>query len=62
MKLDNKLGVALALGVGIGALVGVLTDNLGLWISVGLAIGAGVGNSLLKKRDRNDDAPSSKNN
>ena len=39
----------MTLGIAIGALVGVLTDNIGLWISLGLAIGAGAGNTLINK-------------
>ena len=37
------------MGISFGTLVGIVTDNIGLWLSVGLAIGAGVGNSLAQK-------------
>ena len=38
----NGAGVGLLFGV----IVGVLTDNVGLWISAGLCLGAGVGSTL----------------
>tara|TARA_R110002073_G_scaffold53840_4_gene138867 strand:+ start:73465 stop:73641 length:177 start_codon:yes stop_codon:yes gene_type:complete len=41
--------------------LGVLTDNLALWLSVGLAIGAGVGTSLMKQGDKKDGGDSSNN-
>ena len=52
MKNESKIGVGIALGCGIGAAIGVATDNLGLWIAVGIAIGAGIGTSLTKKGNK----------
>jgi|SaaInl0LU_22_DNA_1037365.scaffolds.fasta_scaffold01082_2 hypothetical protein len=49
MKKNEKF---LAWGVFGGTLVGIVTDNLGLWISLGLVIGAGVMEYLKKKNDR----------
>ena len=40
----NGAGIGLLVGV----IVGALTDNVGLWISLGLCLGAGVG-SVSKK-------------
>ncbi|MEM7086935.1 MAG: hypothetical protein AAF489_12175 [Bacteroidota bacterium] len=58
MKKGSRLGVAIALGAGIGTAIGVATDNLGLWIALGVAIGAGIGTTLMQqgnKKDNNDD-------
>ena len=48
--------MGMALGVAFGSVVGVLTDNIGLWIGVGIAIGAGVGNGM-QAQNKNDDEP-----
>ena len=42
--ITNGAGIGLCLGV----VVGSLTDNMGLWLSLGLCLGAGVG-SVSKK-------------
>ena len=42
----NAPGVGLALGIVIGSVIGVATDNIGLWIPIGVATGAGVGTSI----------------
>ena len=42
--ITNGAGIGLCVGV----IVGALTDNVGLWISLGLCLGAGVG-SVSKK-------------
>ena len=39
----NAVGVGIALGVAFGAVIGALTDNVGLWLPVGIAVGAGMG-------------------
>ena len=52
MKKEKKLASGIANGLLFGTAVGVLTKNIGLWLSVGIAIGAGVGNSLMH-RDNN---------
>ena len=33
-------------------MIGTLTNNIGLWISIGIAIGAGVGTSLIKQGEK----------
>jgi len=43
--------------------VGVLTNNIGLWLGIGIAIGAGVGNSLMQsdnKKNQDDSTPKNK--
>jgi hypothetical protein len=32
-------GERLALGIGLGTMIGVLTGNVGLWLAVGVALG-----------------------
>ena len=50
---------SLALGAGIGLLVGVViesnTDNIGPWIPLGLCLGAGVGLALGDKNKKKTD-------
>ena len=38
--------VCIGLGVAFGAVIGITTHDLGLWMGVGVAIGAGLGTSL----------------
>jgi galactitol-specific phosphotransferase system IIC component len=40
---EKATGTSVAIGIIIGSVIGVLTDNVGLWIALGVAIGAGVG-------------------
>jgi hypothetical protein len=56
MKNEKKIGLGRAFGVAAGSVIGVLTHNLALWISLGIAIGAGIGISLNQKQknDNND--------
>ena len=48
----NAKGTSTSVGVGIavGAIVGVLTDNPGLWIAIGLAVGSAVGAARTRLR------------
>mgnify|MGYP006086751559 FL=1 len=57
MKKDNKREFSIkeksiAIGVVGGTLVGVLTDNIGLWLPLGIAFGAGseLFTQMLKKK------------
>lgn len=45
MKNEYVKPIALALGIIFGALTGILTDNLILWLGIGIALGAARGNS-----------------
>tara|TARA_X000000368_G_C22936884_1_gene670299 strand:- start:165 stop:332 length:168 start_codon:yes stop_codon:yes gene_type:complete len=49
-------GLALGAGIGLvaGVVIGSITDNIGLWISLGLCFGAGVGLAL---GDKNKKSP-----
>lgn len=49
MKKEQTLSLAIAFGVTAGTIIGVLTDNIGLWIAMGCAFGAGIGTVLMKK-------------
>jgi hypothetical protein len=44
---------SIAIGLVAGVLVGVITNNLGVWLPVGIAIGAGVGFSNQNKSKKN---------
>ncbi|MEO2143390.1 MAG: hypothetical protein ABGW83_04610 [Flavobacteriaceae bacterium] len=55
MKKDNKREFSIkeksiAIGVVGGTLVGVLTDNIGLWLSLGIAFGVGIGLEADKRK------------
>ena len=39
----KETSTAMGLGIVVGAIIGILTDNVGLWLPLGIAIGAGVG-------------------
>ncbi|EDM42939.1 hypothetical protein SCB49_01507 [unidentified eubacterium SCB49] len=52
MKNNKSLATGTTMGILIGVVVGIFTDNIGLWLPIGLALGAGVGNSLNKKEDK----------
>ncbi len=43
----------IGLGIALGTIVGLLTDNLALWLSIGVAIGAGL--SLRANQGEDDD-------
>ena len=49
-SIDTKVVPYLSAGMLIGLLIGALTDNLGLWLSIGVALGAGVGYALVEKK------------
>ena len=55
MKKNNKreftiMEKSIGIGVMTGTIVGVLTDNIGLWLPVGIALGAGIGTTQKKSR------------
>ena len=51
---DDGANVALGISFGliIGAVIGMLTNNIGLWIPIGLCLGVAVGASIPKKKSR----------
>jgi galactitol-specific phosphotransferase system IIC component len=51
-ELQEQTGKSIAIGVVGGTLVGVLTDNIGLWLPLGIAFGAGseLFTQMLKKK------------
>ena len=48
-KLNNQKGFYIGIGLMGGVLVGIFTDNIGLWISLGLVFGVSIENSKQKK-------------
>ena len=38
----GQQGIITGIGIMVGTLIGVLTDNIGLWLSLGLCMGAGI--------------------
>ena len=46
MTIGPILALWIATGAGIGAAMGVATDNIGTWLAVGIGIGAAVGTAL----------------
>ena len=47
---DPRTGLWLLAGLGIGAIIGYLTDSLYLWLGVGMAVGLIIG--AIVTRDR----------
>ncbi len=43
----------LGIGIILGTLIGVVTDNIGLWLPIGLAIGAGLAETMTKNKPSN---------
>jgi hypothetical protein len=39
----GQQGLITCIGIMVGTLIGVLTDNIGLWLSLGLFMGAAIG-------------------
>ena len=55
MKNEKSLILGAAFGVAIGSVIGVLTDNLALWISLCIALGAGIGISINQKQKKDSE-------
>lgn len=36
----------MAIGIALGAMIGVLLDNIGVWLAIGIALGAGIESRL----------------
>ncbi len=53
MDKKQKLTKYIGIGLIIGSVIGVLTDNIALWLSLGLVFGAGYGKTLQNKEDNN---------
>ena len=57
MKPEKKITLGAAYGVAIGSVIGALTDNIGLWLSLGIAIGCGIGSYLDQQEKGNTNDP-----
>ena len=44
-----SVGAWLAIGVGIGAALGVAMDNIGLWLPIGLVVGLVIGMAMANR-------------
>ena len=55
MKNKKNISIGMAMGVAFGSIVGVLTDNIGLWLPVGIAIGAGIGSRMDQVKKKQGD-------
>ena len=51
MSKHKNTGRGVALGVIFGTLLGVLTDNIGLWLPIGIALGAAFSQALPAESD-----------
>ena len=55
-KLNNQKGFYIGIGLMGGVLVGIFTDNIGLWISLGLVFGVVLDkNSIKSDKDQQDE-------
>ena len=50
---DDGMNITMGICFGMlaGVVIGVLTDNIGFWLSIGLCIGVAAGALLPKKKD-----------
>ena len=50
--MENKIALGAGIGLTAGIVIGSLTDNISLWLSLGLCISAGVGLALNEKNKK----------
>ncbi|WP_296384783.1 hypothetical protein [Winogradskyella sp.] len=55
MKKENIQSKSIGIGMIIGCVIGIVTDNIALWLSLGLVFGAGYGQTQAKKGNDEDD-------
>lgn len=48
----NLVGFGMAMEIIIGAIIGALTDNVGIWITIGIAVGTGTGSVMAMKESK----------
>ena len=53
--MKNKKGLYIGIGLSIGLLVGIFTDNIGLWISLGLVFGVVLDKNFNKSEKEQQD-------
>jgi hypothetical protein len=58
MKKENNYTKSIGIGMIIGVVIGIATDNIGLWLSLGLVFGASYGKTKQAKADadKNDES------
>lgn len=45
----KAMSIGVGVGLAIGAVIGLATDNIGLWLPVGVALGAGLGAAMARR-------------
>jgi uncharacterized membrane protein len=51
-KSSNQIGLGLAIGAGVGTLLGIIFDNLSIGITFGAALGLVFGAALSQKKNK----------
>lgn len=51
MKNKNEIALGAFIGISFGSLIGILTNNIGIWISLGTAIGFVVGSYISAQKN-----------
>jgi F0F1-type ATP synthase assembly protein I len=49
---DTKKETSVAIGAVVGAIIGILTDNVGLWLPLGTVMGLGIGIGASRARSK----------
>ncbi len=52
--MKSKKGTGVALGLIFGTAIGVVTDNIGLWLSMGIVFGAAYDAKIIKEAKKED--------
>lgn len=47
----NQMAVSLPIGIAIGCMLGIIFDNIGLWLSIGVGLGLIFGSALNKRNE-----------
>jgi 2-keto-3-deoxy-6-phosphogluconate aldolase len=55
MNKDNQYTKGIGIGMLIGAVIGIATDNIALWLSLGLVFGAGYSKHMQSKQHDDKD-------
>ena len=50
---ESKISLGTGIGLVAGVIIGSITNNVGLWITLGLCFGAGIATGLEKYKNNN---------
>lgn len=53
-KKNLKQGQGIAIGIALGLMVGIATDNIALWLCIGVALGAAYSTNAKKEVNKKD--------